>query len=87
MALVDGSAPTLEEMARRAEAGEMFWGYSIGPLGRMLVATTDVGICSIAFGRDDAELVAGLRALPDQVRTVLDREKEIAAMSHRYSDM
>jgi AraC family transcriptional regulator, regulatory protein of adaptative response / methylated-DNA-[protein]-cysteine methyltransferase len=30
-------------------------------LGRMLVATTDVGICSIAFGRDDKELVAGLR--------------------------
>jgi AraC family transcriptional regulator of adaptative response/methylated-DNA-[protein]-cysteine methyltransferase len=31
------------------------------PLGRMLVATTDVGICSIAFGKDDVELVAGLR--------------------------
>ena len=31
------------------------------PLGRMLVATTDVGICSIAFGRDDKELTAGLR--------------------------
>jgi AraC family transcriptional regulator of adaptative response/methylated-DNA-[protein]-cysteine methyltransferase len=31
------------------------------PLGRMLVAATDVGVCSIAFGRDDAELVAGLR--------------------------
>ncbi|MEO6802888.1 MAG: methylated-DNA--[protein]-cysteine S-methyltransferase [Granulicella sp.] len=31
------------------------------PLGRMLVATTDVGICSITFGRDDAELIAGLR--------------------------
>jgi AraC family transcriptional regulator of adaptative response/methylated-DNA-[protein]-cysteine methyltransferase len=31
------------------------------PLGRMLVATTDVGICSIAFGKDDAELVSGLR--------------------------
>jgi AraC family transcriptional regulator of adaptative response/methylated-DNA-[protein]-cysteine methyltransferase len=31
------------------------------PLGRMLVATTDVGICSISFGKDDAELVAGLR--------------------------
>ena len=30
-------------------------------LGRMLVATTDVGICSIAFGKDDTELVAGLR--------------------------
>src|SRR5271154_5088100 len=31
------------------------------PLGRMLVAMTDRGICSIAFGRDDKELVAGLR--------------------------
>jgi AraC family transcriptional regulator of adaptative response/methylated-DNA-[protein]-cysteine methyltransferase len=31
------------------------------PLGRMLVATTDVGICSIAFGKDDEELVAELR--------------------------
>src|SRR3984893_11522137 len=31
------------------------------------------------------ELVAGLRALPDQVRAVLDREKEIAAMAYRYS--
>jgi dCTP deaminase len=37
VALVDGSAPTLEEMTRRAEEGEMFWGYSIGPHGRMLV--------------------------------------------------
>ena len=37
VALVDGSSPTLEEMARRAQTGEMFWGYSIGPLGRMLV--------------------------------------------------
>jgi glucosamine--fructose-6-phosphate aminotransferase (isomerizing) len=31
------------------------------------------------------ELVAGLRALPTLVRAVLDREKEIAAMAHRYS--
>src|SRR5512145_1282478 len=37
IALVDGSAPTLEEMARRSEAGEMFWGYSIGPYGRIIV--------------------------------------------------
>ena len=37
VALVDGTAPTLEEMARRAETGEMFWGYSSGPLGRMIV--------------------------------------------------
>jgi len=38
VALVDGTAPTLEEMARRAERGEMFWGYSIGPYGRMIVS-------------------------------------------------
>jgi deoxycytidine triphosphate deaminase len=37
VALVDGTAPTLEEMAGRAEKGEMFWGYSIGPHGRMMV--------------------------------------------------
>jgi AraC family transcriptional regulator of adaptative response/methylated-DNA-[protein]-cysteine methyltransferase len=30
-------------------------------LGRMLAASTDAGICAIAFGRDDAELLAGLR--------------------------
>jgi deoxycytidine triphosphate deaminase len=38
VALVDGTAPTLEEMAKRAEDGEMFWGYSIGPYGRMIVS-------------------------------------------------
>jgi deoxycytidine triphosphate deaminase len=38
VALVDGTAPTLEEMARRAQEGELFWGYSIGPNGRMIVS-------------------------------------------------
>ncbi len=37
VALVDGTSPTLEEMARRAENGEMFWGYSIGQFGRVMV--------------------------------------------------
>lgn len=37
VALVDGTAPTLEQMARRSDDGEMFWGYSIGPNGRMIV--------------------------------------------------
>ena len=37
VALVDGTAPTLEEMARRAETGELFWGYSIGKHGRLIV--------------------------------------------------
>lgn len=40
------------------------------PLGRMLVAATDVGVCSIAFGRDDAELVAGLRERFDKAQLV-----------------
>jgi dCTP deaminase len=41
VALVDGTAPTLEEMARRAERGELFFGYSIGPHGRVIVTLLD----------------------------------------------
>lgn len=41
VALVDGSAPTLEEMARRAEEGELFWGYSVGENGRLMVTLLD----------------------------------------------
>jgi deoxycytidine triphosphate deaminase len=37
VALADGSAPTLEEMARRAGSGELFRGYSIGEHGRIAV--------------------------------------------------
>lgn len=37
VALVDGTAPTLEEMTKRSDAGEMFWGYSIGENGRIIV--------------------------------------------------
>jgi len=41
VALVDGTAPTLEEMAVRAESGEMFWGYSVGEFGRVIVTLLD----------------------------------------------
>ncbi len=41
VALVNGASPTLEEMARRAEQGELFWGYSIGPYGRIIVSLLD----------------------------------------------
>jgi len=41
VALVDGSAATLEDMARRHEAGELFWGYSIGPTGQLIVSLLD----------------------------------------------
>ena len=43
------------------------------PLGRMLVATTDIGICSIAFGKDDAELAAGLRERFNKAQLVAAR--------------
>ena len=41
VALVDGTSPTLEEMARRHEQGELFWGYSIGAFGRVIVTLLD----------------------------------------------
>jgi len=37
VALVDGTAPTLEEMARRADNGEVFWGYGVGLHGRIIM--------------------------------------------------
>jgi AraC family transcriptional regulator of adaptative response/methylated-DNA-[protein]-cysteine methyltransferase len=40
------------------------------PLGRMLVAATPAGICAIAFGRDDAELIADLRQRFDKAQLV-----------------
>jgi deoxycytidine triphosphate deaminase len=67
VALVDGSAPTLEEMASRDESGEIFWGYSIGPNGRLIVTYLDA---PRFVGRDsllEIELDSGerIRATPD----------------------
>lgn len=42
VALVDGTAPTLEEMALSAETGSMFWGYSIGQFGRVMITMLDI---------------------------------------------
>jgi dCTP deaminase len=41
VALVDGTSPTLEEMAQRAEGGEPFFGYSVGEHGRIVVTLLD----------------------------------------------
>jgi deoxycytidine triphosphate deaminase len=41
VALVDGTSPTLEEMVKRHDAGELFWGYSIGQNGRLIVSLLD----------------------------------------------
>jgi deoxycytidine triphosphate deaminase len=38
VALIDGSAPTLEEMARRAEDGAEFWGYSLDKTDQIIVS-------------------------------------------------
>jgi AraC family transcriptional regulator of adaptative response/methylated-DNA-[protein]-cysteine methyltransferase len=38
------------------------------PLGRMLVAASAAGICAIAFGRDDGELLADLRQRFDKAQ-------------------
>src|SRR5579863_7016046 len=37
VALVDGTAPTFEELARRAASGDEFWGYSLSPYGHIIV--------------------------------------------------
>ena len=67
VALVDGTAPTLEEMAERHTRGELFWGYSIGANGRLIVTMLDA---PRFVGRDaqvEIELDSGerIRATPD----------------------
>ncbi|MBU3725642.1 MAG: dCTP deaminase [Burkholderiaceae bacterium] len=69
VALVDGTAPTLEEMARRHESGERFWGYSIGENGRLIVTQLDA---PRYVGRDnlvEVELDNGqvIHATPDHL--------------------
>lgn len=38
VALVDGTSVSLEDMARRADQGEDFWGYSLGEFGKIIVS-------------------------------------------------
>ena len=69
VALVDGTAPTLEEMARRHDTGEIFWGYSIGANGRLIVTLLDH---PRYIGRDslvEVELDSGekIHATPDHL--------------------
>jgi deoxycytidine triphosphate deaminase len=69
VALVDGTSPTLEEMAKRHESGEIFWGYSIGENGRLIVSLLDA---PRFIGRDsllEIELDSGecIHATPDHL--------------------
>ena len=81
VALVDGTSPTLEEMARRAESGELFWGYSLGENGRVIVSLLDA---PRYIGRDallEIELDNGLnvRATPDHEFVMRDGRMLCAA--------
>src|ERR1700743_2235673 len=69
VALVDGTSPSLEEMAKRHDAGEIFWGYSIAENGRLIVSLLDA---PRFIGRDSLLEIAldngeGIHATPDHL--------------------
>jgi AraC family transcriptional regulator of adaptative response/methylated-DNA-[protein]-cysteine methyltransferase len=72
--LYEGSNASLGMAPREMRAGgeglSIRYTTAASPLGRMLVAATDRGICAIAFGRDDAELLADLRTRFDKAQLV-----------------
>jgi AraC family transcriptional regulator, regulatory protein of adaptative response / methylated-DNA-[protein]-cysteine methyltransferase len=60
---------TPEKYRRGAIAATIRYAISDSPLGRLLVAATDKGVCSIQFARSDGELLEGLkREFPFAVR-------------------
>jgi AraC family transcriptional regulator, regulatory protein of adaptative response / methylated-DNA-[protein]-cysteine methyltransferase len=62
---------TPDKYRRGAVAAMIRYACTDSPLGRMLVAATDRGICSIQFARKDSELIEGLkREFPFAVRKV-----------------
>jgi AraC family transcriptional regulator of adaptative response/methylated-DNA-[protein]-cysteine methyltransferase len=64
--LYESSASSLGMTPRTLRAGgagaAIRYTTARSPLGRILIAATDLGVCAIAFGRNDAELLADLRA-------------------------
>jgi dCTP deaminase len=74
VALADGSIPTLEEMATRAEQGELFWGYSVGQFGRITVSLLDapryIGRDALLEVRLDNDEV--IRCTPDHEMVLRD---------------
>jgi AraC family transcriptional regulator, regulatory protein of adaptative response / methylated-DNA-[protein]-cysteine methyltransferase len=52
---------TPDKYRRGAVAAVIRYTCADSPLGRMLIAATDRGICSIQFGRTDDELIEGLK--------------------------
>jgi len=52
---------TPDKYRRGAIAASIRYACADSPLGRMLIAATDRGICSIQFARTDGELIEGLK--------------------------
>ena len=60
---------TPDKYRRGAIAAAIRYACADSPLGRMLIAATDRGVCSIQFARSDVELIEGLkREFPFAVR-------------------
>jgi deoxycytidine triphosphate deaminase len=82
VALIDGTSPTLEDMARRHDAGKTFLGYSIAASGRVIVTRLDA---PRFIGRDsllEVELDSGerIRATPDHL--FICRDGSMRAAQH-----
>jgi len=52
---------TPDKYRRGAIAASIRYAIADSPLGRMLIAATDRGVCSIQFARSDGELIEGLK--------------------------
>jgi AraC family transcriptional regulator, regulatory protein of adaptative response / methylated-DNA-[protein]-cysteine methyltransferase len=52
---------TPDKYRRGAVAAAIRYAIADSPLGRMLIAATERGVCSIQFGRSDGELIEGLK--------------------------
>jgi AraC family transcriptional regulator of adaptative response/methylated-DNA-[protein]-cysteine methyltransferase len=52
---------TPDKYRRGAIAASIRYAFADSPLGRMLIAATDKGICSIQFADSDGELIEGLK--------------------------
>lgn len=69
---------TPDKYRRGAIAASIRYTIADSPLGRMLIAATERGICSIQFARTDGELIEGLkREFPFAVRRPDDGELRV----------
>jgi AraC family transcriptional regulator of adaptative response/methylated-DNA-[protein]-cysteine methyltransferase len=74
---------TPDKYRRGAIAAPIRYTFADSPLGRMLIAATDKGICAIQFANSDAELEQGLRhEFPFAIR-----RRDDAAMQHWKKDL